>query len=332
LYVDTLGFLGDVGMPMFDDRTKKNAVESGVRLFVMTTAWPMQDWLTSLQMHRQAKEILKQNDDTFHIVLSRADLQRVLDENRIGVILTMQDPACIGDRLDRVHQLFAEGIRVLQVAYHEKNRYGCGFLAEADESGLTDTGRRFIETVNEAGIILDLSHIAPQTALDSIRISRGPTIISHTTARAVYEHPRGAADRVLTEMAGLTDTIVGVLAMTFFLDSTANGLPPFVEHLRHIAALVGPDKVAIGSDGPVGGFTDLIAAEKTFREKTQQLMDPRGELASRWPTHIPEIFETPNGFDRIKQALLPFFRHEETEGITGNNAWRFFEEHLPTAS
>ena len=55
MHVDTLGFLGDIGMPMFDDRTKKNAVESGIRLFVMTTSWPMQDWQTSLQMHQQVK-------------------------------------------------------------------------------------------------------------------------------------------------------------------------------------------------------------------------------------------------------------------------------------
>lgn len=110
LYVDTLGFLGDVGPPMFDDRTKKNARKSGVRLFVMTTTWPMQNWKATVQMHRQTVKSLGQHEDTFHIVHNSIDLQKVLDENRIGVILGMQDPGCIGDRFERVHQLYEEVI------------------------------------------------------------------------------------------------------------------------------------------------------------------------------------------------------------------------------
>jgi microsomal dipeptidase-like Zn-dependent dipeptidase len=121
LYVDTLGFLGDVGPPMFDDRTKKNARDSGVRLFVMTTTWPMQNWKVTIQMHRQTVQSLNQHQDTFHIVRNTVDLQKVLDKDMIGVILGMQDPGCIGDRFERIHQLYEEGIRVMQVAYQKKN-------------------------------------------------------------------------------------------------------------------------------------------------------------------------------------------------------------------
>jgi membrane dipeptidase len=327
-----LGFLGDVGPPMFDDRTLINARDSGVRLFVLTTTWPKLDWKATLRMHRQAVESLAQHADMFHIVRCKEDLQKVLGGDMIGVILGMQDPGCIGIRFERIPQLFEEGIRVMQVAYQKKNPYGCGFLAETDDSGLTDAGRRFIETVNDAGMILDLSHLAPRTTLDSIKLSEGPTMISHTVSRAVYDHPRGSTDDVLTGMAGLKDVVIGVLAMTFFLDPTLDGLDPFIDHIRHIANLVGPEKVVVGTDGPVGGFTDLDAARKIFEEKTQQMMDPNGELKSRWPTHIPEIFDDAGGFDRIYQAFLPYFSPEQIEGITGSNAWRFLREHLPAAS
>jgi membrane dipeptidase len=327
-----LGFLGDVGPPMFDDRTRKNARDSGVRLFVLTTTWPMLDWKATLAMHRQAVESMAQHADMFHIVRCQKDFQKLLDEDMIGVIFGMQDPGCIGTRFERIRQLFEEGIRVMQVAYQKKNPYGCGFLAETDDSGLTDAGRRFVETVNDAGMILDLSHLAPRTALDSIKLSDGPTMISHTVSRAVYDHPRGSTDDVLAGMAGLKDVIIGVLAMTFFLDPAMDGLGPFIDHIRHIVDLVGPDKVAVGTDGPVGGFTDLDAARRIFEEKTQQMMDPNGVLKSRWPTHIPEIFDDARGFDRIYQALLPYFSREEIEGIAGSNAWRFLRQHLPKAS
>jgi len=327
-----LGFLGDVGPPMFDDRTQKNVRDSGVRLFVLTTTWPMLDWKATLQMHQQAVESIAQHADMFNIVCCKEDLQKVLGGDTIGVILGMQDPGCIGTRFERIRQLFEEGIRVIQVAYQKKNPYGCGFLAQTDDSGLTDAGRRFIETANDAGMILDLSHLAPRTALDSIKLSQGPTMISHTVSRAVYNHLRGSTDDVLAEMAGLKNTIIGVLAMTFFLDPAVDGLAPFIDHVRHIADLVGPDKVVVGTDGPVGGFTDLDTARRIFEEKTQQMMDPKGELKSRWPTHIPEIFDNVRGFDRIYQALLPYFSREKIEGITGSNAWRFLRQHLPADS
>ena len=109
-------------------------------------------------------------------------------------------------------------------------------------------------------------------------------------------------------------------------------MEPFIDHIRYIADRVGPDKVAVGTDGPVGGFTDLEAARRIFEEKTQQMMDSDGLLKSRWPTHIPEIFDDPHGYDRICQALLPHFSHEDIEGISGGNAWRFFKAHLPDDS
>jgi microsomal dipeptidase-like Zn-dependent dipeptidase len=59
------------------------------------------------------------------------------------------------------------------------------------------------------------------------------------------------------------------------------------------------------------------------------MMDPHGEIKSRWPTHIPAVSDDPRGFKRIGRALAPYFTDEEIEGIMGENAWRFFERHLP---
>lgn len=328
-YADMLGFLGDVGMPVADEATRANMLASGVRLFHTTTTWPMQKWDTTLNMHRQSVDTLQMHPETFSIVGSRQDLARVRKDGKIGIIFGIQDPDCIGMEIRRVRRLYEEGIRVIQVAYQRKGSFGCGFLVDADDTGLTEIGRKFVETVGNAGLILDLSHSAPQTALDCLRLCAGPVMISHTCCRSVYDHPRGTAEDVLAEIAKQQDAVVGVLAMTFFLSAADNGLDPLVRHVRHLARSIGTDRVAIGTDAPVGGFTDLTAAERQFRETTQKMMDPRGELKSRWPTHIPAVSDDPRGFERIGQALAPYFTAEEIEGILGENAWRFFERHLP---
>jgi membrane dipeptidase len=328
-YTDMLGFLGDVGLPALDETTRANILASGVKLFHTTTTWPMQDWDTTLNMHRQSVNLLQTHPETFTIVSSRQDLARARNDGKIGIILGIQDPDCIGTDTHRVQRLYAEGIRVIQVAYQRKGVFGCGFLVDADDTGLTQIGRKFVEAVNHAGLILDLSHSAPQTALDSLRLCAGPVMISHTCCRGVYDHPRGTTEAVLAEIAKHKDAVVGVLAMTFFLSAADDGLDAMIRHVRHLADRIGAGRVVIGSDGPVGGFTDLTAAKKQFHESTRKLMDPHGELKSRWPTHIPAVSDDPQGFEHIGQALAPYFTDEEIEGIMGKNARRFFERHLP---
>ena len=330
-YVDMLGFLGDVGMPAVDEATRANMLASGVKLFHTTTTWPMQDWETTVNMHRQSVDILQTHPETFRVVRSRQDLARAPNDGKIGIILGIQDPDCIGMQTDRVQRLYAEGIRVIQVAYQRKGLFGCGFLVDADDAGLTEIGCKFVEAVGNSGLILDLSHSAPQTALDCLRLCAGPVMISHTCCRGVYDHPRGTTDDVLAQFAKRKDAVVGVMTMTFFLSATDNGLDPMIRHVRHLADRIGAERVAIGSDAPVGGFTDLTAAQRQFRETTRQLMDPHGELKSRWPTHIPAVSDDPLGFKRIGQALAPYFTDEEIEGIMGENARRFFERHLPAS-
>ena len=328
-YTDMLGFLGDVGMPAADEATCENVLASGVNLFHTTTSWPMQDWESTLKMHQQSVNILEAQQNTFRIIRSRQDIGRTDREGNVGVILGLQDPDCIGMQFDRIKRLFEAGVRVIQVAYQRKGLYGCGFLAESEDDGLTAAGRRLVEAVNEYGLILDLSHSAPQTALDCLQCSSGPTMISHTTCRGVYDHPRGTADRILSEIVKREDVIVGVLAMTFFLDAADNSLNPLINHIRYLADRIGPRRVAIGTDAPVGGFTDLVAAERQFRETTQKMMDPQGEIKSRWPTHIPEVSDDAKGFQRIAMELARYFSEEETEGILGENGRRFFDRCLP---
>lgn len=328
-YVDTLAFLGDVGSPMFDPKTLDNAGKSGVTLFHLTSTLPFQDWEASLNNHVHVLEQLERHGDIFAVIQSSSDLKFIQDSGKIGVIMGVQDPEFISNRLDRLEDLFDRNIRIMQVAYQRANPYGAGFLAEDQDRGLTPLGREFVTEVHRAGMILDLSHLSSRTALECLQIAKGPVMVSHTTARNIYHHPRGCPDEVFRALARRKDTIVGVLAMTFFLDSLNNSLTPLLQHIRHIADIVGSERVAVGSDGPMGGFTDIEAAERAFREIMQARMDPEGLLGSRWPSHIPDFTNTIDGFGQLGKALSGRFDPEEISGILGENGYRWFSRALP---
>jgi len=328
-YVDTLGFLGDVAPPVFDPRTLENARRSGVTLFHLTSAMPFQDWRTTTGQIDRTIETLKAHADTFLVIESASDLDALRHSGKIGVIPGIQDPEFIGERLERVQQLFERGIRIMQLAYQQAGPYGAGFMAEDRDRGLTPLGRELIGAVHQAGMILDLSHLSPLTALECTEQAPGPLMISHTTARDLYPHPRGSRDDLLRALARRGDTLIGVLAMTFFLDRSDDTLAAFVRHIRHIADQVGQDKVAVGSDGPIGGFTHAASAEKAFRETMQGLMDPDGILGSRWPTHVPDFAHHVDGFKRLEPVLREFFEPGEIAGILGDNGYRWFSGALP---
>lgn len=328
-YVDTLGFLGDVAPPMFTPRTLENVRRSGVTLFHLTSALPFQDWSTTTAQIDRIIEGLKAHADTFLVIQSASDLDFLSHSGKIGVIPGIQDPGFIGNRLERVQELFDRGIRIIQVAYQQTSPYGAGFLAEDRDCGLTPLGREFVRAVHQAGMILDLSHLSPRTALECTEKTSGPVMVSHTSARDLYPHPRGSRDDLLFTLAQRGDTLVGVLAMTFFLDRSDDTLAALARHIFHIADKVGADKVAVGSDGPIGGFTHIASAEKAFHETMQRLMDPHGLLGSRWPTHIPDFAHHVYGFKRLESILGEFFQPEKIAGILGDNGYRWFSGALP---
>ena len=93
--------------------------------------------------------------------------------------------------------------------------------------------------------------------------------------------------------------------------------------------LIGKKSVAIGSDVPVGEFTDLSAAKSAFLEKPGISWTPKAVSDRGGPTHIPEIYNNHLGFEVLGEALLAHFTDEKVKAFLGGNAWRSFEYNPP---
>lgn len=140
--------------------------------------------------------------------------------------------------------LYGQGVRMLGLTWNASNVLGDGALGR-EHGGLTDAGRAVLRRMEELGIIVDASHLSEAAFRDTMRITRGPLIASHSNAAALRPHPRNLTDEQLRAIAG-RGGVVGVNFWHEFLgEATAERV---LDHIEHMVKVMGVDHVALGAD------------------------------------------------------------------------------------
>jgi len=215
------------------------------------------------------------------IIRSRTDLSRLAELRRagreapIGVVLLIEgaDPIRTPAELD---WWWEAGVRIVGPAW-QRTRYAGGTRAPGP---LTPLGRELVREMSRLGMALDVSHLSDESLADALALHTGPFLASHSNARALTPTDRHLTDAALHALAE-RDAVVGLVLGNAFLDQGAGrtGRVPMTrvaEHFAHIADIVGPNRVGIGSDLD-GGF----GMEETPDELT------RGRDLVRLATALP---------------------------------------------
>ena len=211
---------------------------------------------------------------------------------------------------------------MLQLTYNSKSTIGSGCTEPTDE-GLSSFGASVVERLNKLGVIVDTAHCGRRTTLDACERSERPVIASHTSARAVFDHDRGKSDDELRALAE-TGGVIGIYAVPFFISSDPKtaGVDTWLDHVDHVAELVGPQHVAIGTDWPMQlpewALTDIflpLSAEIGFRP--EHGVDPLMTLGGF--SHYLEFANLARGL--VDRGYVD----REIKGILGENFLRVFE-------
>jgi membrane dipeptidase len=144
------------------------------------------------------------------------------------------------------------GLRILQLTYNDQDFVGAG-CTDRTNAGVSNFGRSVIARCNELGIIVDTGHCGRQTTLDACAMSNKPVIASHTTCAAVYRHDRGKTDAELEAIAA-TGGVIGLVTAPILLESVKKAtINTWLDHVEHVARVVGHEYVAVGTDFPPAG-------------------------------------------------------------------------------
>ncbi|GAA1803711.1 membrane dipeptidase [Planosporangium flavigriseum] len=139
------------------------------------------------------------------------EVERARAEGRVASLLGAEGGHSINCSLGTLRMLYELGVRYLTLTHVRNTPWADSATDEAKVGGLSPFGHEVVREMNRLGMLVDLSHVAPSTMHAALDTSRAPAFFSHSSARALCDHPRNVPDDVLTRVR---DT-GGVVMVTF---------------------------------------------------------------------------------------------------------------------
>jgi membrane dipeptidase len=247
--------------------------------------------------------------DDFAMAYSADDVERAVKSGKIASLIGIEGGVAIEDDLAMLRSFAKLGARYMTLTHNKTLAWADAATDDPKHDGLTPFGERVVKEMNRLGMLVDISHIAPATMADVLRVSKAPVIASHSSARAISDHPRNVPDEILKALpknggvimvnffpgfivpeAGqqwqerkairtkFTDPADQRKALAEYNDShkapRKGTIKDVVDHIDQIVKVAGIDHVGIGSD--FDGITSVpvgLEDVSTYPRLTQALLD-----------------------------------------------------------
>ena len=165
--------------------------------------------------------VVNRNPDMAEIALSPEDARRLEGEGKRAIFMGIENGYPLGNDLSLVEHFYQRGARYITLC-HTRNNDICDSSTDSTEyNGLSNFGESVVNEMNRLGMMVDVSHISDSSFYDVIEVSKTPVIASHSSARAVCDHPRNLNDDMLQKLAAN-----GGVAQVCILSDYVKQMPP----------------------------------------------------------------------------------------------------------
>ena len=197
------------------------------------------------------------------IAYTPADLYRLKSEGKKAIMLGIENGYAIGNDISNIERFRNRGV-VYMTLCHNGNNQLCGSARFNDEGlGVNAFGEQVIKEMNRVGMMVDISHAGEQTFYDALNISSKPIVASHSSARALCNHPRNLTDDQLKALADKGGVAQVTLYSGFLKEQGMATIQDAIDHLNHMVNIMGIEHVGIGTDfDGDGGITGCASASE----------------------------------------------------------------------
>jgi membrane dipeptidase len=228
------------------------------------------------------KSMVKRYPETFEFASTADDVTRIVKSGKIASMMGIEGGYSIENEISNLQRLYDEGCRYMTLTHSKSLTWADSATDEPKVNGLSEFGRNVVLEMNRLGMLVDLSHVSPETMRQAIATTNAPVIFSHSSARAICDHPRNVPDDVL-RLVGPNGGVVMVNFFSAFIvpteqlkknKETRGTLQDVVDHIDHLVKVAGVDHVGIGSDfDGVPRLPEQLESVATYPLITQELMN-----------------------------------------------------------
>jgi membrane dipeptidase len=183
-----------------------------------------------------------------------AEVRDIVASGRIAALIGLEGGHMIEDDLRVLRMFQTLGVRYMTLTHKEHTNWadssGIGAPIAPRHRGLSPFGREVVKEMNRLGMLVDVSHVSDETFRDAIETSRAPLVASHSSCRALKDHPRNMSDDMLRALAK-NGGVIQINAVLRYIDPVSRPSTPlsvFIDHVTHAIRVAGPDHVGIGLD------------------------------------------------------------------------------------
>ena len=240
----------------------------------------------TLEQIELVKKMIARYGDVFEEARTEADVERIVKAGKIASLIGVEGGHSIENSLENLRRLHKLGAGYMTLTHSDTLAWADAATDKPEHQGLTEFGEEVVREMNRLGMLVDLSHVSDETMKDAIRVSKAPIIYSHSSARAIANHPRNVPDDVLQ----LVKQNGGIVMINFFPgfivprsaqimremfdkrrdlrakfpneadyqreskrwelqnDYPSGTIHDVVDHIDHISKLIGVDHIGLGSD------------------------------------------------------------------------------------
>jgi membrane dipeptidase len=147
-----------------------------------------------------ARRMIARYPDRLALALTADDIERSFKRGRIASLLGMEGGHAIENSLGALRSYYELGARYMTLTHNVTLDWADAALDTARHDGLTQFGREVVREMNRLGMLVDLSHVSPGVMSNALDVSEAPVIFSHSSARALADHPRNVPDSILQRL------------------------------------------------------------------------------------------------------------------------------------
>src|SRR6266436_1972637 len=174
----------------------------------------------TLDMIDSVYRAVERHPNELMFATTSADIRRAKAQNKIACLMGIEGGHAIENSLPTLREFYRLGVRYMTLTWNNSNDWADGARDKPRNNGLSDFGKAVVLEMNRLGMLVDISHVSDKTMSDVLDTVRAPVIASHSSARALTNHPRNVPDDLLRRIAK-NGGVVQVNFYAAFVDSDA---------------------------------------------------------------------------------------------------------------